>query len=147
MNALRRSSDGAGYTPPRPHQPMPIFDRALAGIDCGDPAPLRDDVPAGRIDTSRDAFAALVASGERRTLQARVLDLIADAGDSGMTLDELCLRRDRQTQSVSPRINELARSGLIKRSGARRPTRTGSPAYAWVVTANKTWVDGEAVAS
>jgi len=38
-------------------------------------------------------------------------------------------------QSVNPRVNELARMGLIRDTGKRRATRSGRNAAVWEVTA------------
>lgn len=56
------------------------------------------------------------------------------------TCDELEQELPHWThQSVSARINELHKSGYIKDSGERRPTRTGRQAIVWEDVKVKAW--------
>lgn len=71
-----------------------------------------------RVDTERD--------------RAVVLEIIQEQGANGATLDEISAKLDRPPNCLSGRITELKTSGLIRPSGSRRPTRTGSMAKVYV---------------
>lgn len=71
-----------------------------------------------------------------KRLRARVYCLIRDAGEHGMTADEILVALEDEMpgighQSVSQRPGELAKLELIYDSGMRRPTRTGCKATVW----------------
>lgn len=74
-------------------------------------------------DTQETAAAALPRSGTQRR---RVLDTIAGAGEAGMTDQDIAVALGLAENSVRPRRLELADNGLIKASGQRRETSTGS---------------------
>ena len=95
-----------------------------------EPAALSDRHPAGRVATSVEAFDR-IDGDVRRGDQARVLDLITYRGREGATCDEVCEVLGMLVQTVSARLNDLARAGLIARDGSRRKTRTGASAYVW----------------
>ena len=112
------------------------FQRAIGGgirCICGEAAPdaLTDDVPAGREQTSRDAFHSVQHSGARTGDQQRVLRYIGDQG--GATCDEAEVALQLRHQTASARFNDLKRAGLIVKSGRRRPTRSGRKADVYVV--------------
>ena len=66
------------------------------------------------------------------SLRERLLQVIKAAGETGLTTDEAEMISTRPHQTVSPRINELARLGVIKDSGIRRTTRSGRKAVVYV---------------
>ncbi|MEO1584199.1 MAG: hypothetical protein AAFR96_06465 [Planctomycetota bacterium] len=70
------------------------------------------------------------APGQR----ARVLAAIRAAGSEGLTDDEGERQTGLKPQSYTPRRNELAKAGLIRDTGTRRPTESGRPAAVWVTT-------------
>lgn len=84
------------------------------------------------VDTSQAAAAQAAphVPGRRDVL----LSIIGGQGPHGATIDELQAATGWLVQSVCPVVNSLQRSGLIRDTGHRRPTRTGSPAKVWTVT-------------
>lgn len=77
-------------------------------------------------ETSRQAaFDNYPRSGTQRR---RVLDAIRNAGDDGMTRDEVAGTLGLSSNSVRPRVKELLGAALIRESGKRRLTQTGSMA-------------------
>lgn len=82
------------------------------------------------VDTSIAAAVALAPKLGR--LQQMAWEAIRDAGQHGLTADELAalLRMDRW--SIQPRTTELKRQGLIRDSGQRRKNATGKMAIVWI---------------
>ena len=66
--------------------------------------------------------------GNKKKDEARVFEIIKDAGDHGITLDEVAERMDRTPNSISGRISQLKKDGKVAPNGERRKTRTGSSA-------------------
>jgi hypothetical protein len=64
-------------------------------------------------------------------LRGRVLACLRDRGPA--TPDECAARLDLDILSVRPRLSELARLGLIVKTGERRPNRSGAMANVWRV--------------
>jgi hypothetical protein len=87
----------------------------------------RGQVPMA--ETSIDAHRSRDRAGDR----ARVLALIRT---SPRTLDEVATIFGRAPNALSGRISELAKEGLIVRTGARRKTRAGASANIWAATGN-----------
>ena len=52
---------------------------------------------------------------------------------NGKTCDELEVALGMSHQTCSARCSDLARAGLIIRTGEKRPTRTGSPAAVYTI--------------
>lgn len=89
------------------------------------------DAPGHRcVETSVDAAVALAPKLGR--LQRMAEMAIRDAGEDGLTADELAAKLDMDRWSVQPRTSELKRKGLILDSGQRRPNTTGKRAIVWV---------------
>lgn len=68
-------------------------------------------------------------------LQLTVYNSIRSAGWEGRTPDEIEVETGRTHQSISARVNELENwtpRPLIERRAAKRPTRTGRPAWIFV---------------
>lgn len=78
------------------------------------------------IDTSIAAADALVSQLGR--LQKMALDAIRDAGEDGLTANELSARLGLDRTSIQPRTSELKRKGLIRDSGRRRLNSNGKRA-------------------
>jgi predicted transcriptional regulator len=57
---------------------------------------------------------------------------IGDAGEYGLTADELAARLNMDRYSIQPRTSELKHKGLIIDSGLRRPNETGKLAIVWI---------------
>ena len=96
------------------------------------PAVDRNTVVTGTHRNSHVAAAnALPRSGSQRR---RIYDLVAETV-GGLTADDIQRLTNLPTNSVNPRVHELAKDGLLIDSGRRRDTRWGSPATVWVVAA------------
>jgi hypothetical protein len=67
-------------------------------------------------------------------LQLVSLTAIRDAGNLGLTADELAHVVALDRWSVQPRTSELRRKGLIRDSGQRRPNTTGKRAIVWIAS-------------
>lgn len=88
------------------------------------------DAPHNGTDTSRGA--AKAATPAMTAKRAAVLGAVIGYGP--MTQEEVATFLAWPIQSVNPRVNELARLGLIRDTGERRPTRSGKRAAVWEVT-------------
>lgn len=89
------------------------------------------DTPGHRnVETSIDAAAAL--SPKLGRLQRMAEGAIRDAGEHGLTADELAARLDLDRWSTRPRTSELRRKGVVRDSGQRRPNSSGKLAIVWV---------------
>ncbi|MBX9644927.1 MAG: MarR family transcriptional regulator [Novosphingobium sp.] len=89
------------------------------------------DAPGHRnAETSIAAANALAPKLGR--LQRMAVRAIRDAGENGLTADELAARLGLDRWSIQPRTSELKRKGLIRDSGQRRPNCTGKLAIVWV---------------
>jgi Fic family protein len=90
-------------------------------------------------DTSEAAAAAI--QPHLSALQAEILETIKRHDQMvwlglpwpGLTCDEIEQILDMKHQTVSARILELRRKGLIEDSGERRKTRSGRKAVVWRV--------------
>jgi len=60
-----------------------------------------------------------------------ILDFIVRAG--GATVNELAAGLGARTQTISARMTELRRAGLIKANGRTRRTPTGRKARVWII--------------
>ena len=89
------------------------------------------DAPGHRnVDTSIAAATALAPKLGR--LQRMAETAIRNAGQYGLTADELAARLGMDRWSIQPRTTELCRKGLIRDSGQRRPNCTGKKAIVWI---------------
>jgi hypothetical protein len=70
-------------------------------------------------------------------MRAAVLSEIRSAGQ-GATCDEVEIATGMPHQTASARVVELRRAGLIRRTGERRPTRSGRNAWVYVASTNPT---------
>lgn len=73
---------------------------------------------------ARDA--ALLNYPRSGTQRQRVLQAIIDAGERGLTSDEIAERFGMRLYSVKPRVFELRAGGWIERDGTTRPSATGA---------------------
>lgn len=80
--------------------------------------------------TSEEAAAAILPRTE--TLRRAVLDAIRNAGDEGMTDEELQESLAMNPSTQRPRRIECVGLGLVKDSGRTRPTRSGRKATVWI---------------
>lgn len=84
----------------------------------------------GATDTSAAAAQAIDMSVGY--LQRVALRAIRDAGDRGLTTNELAALVPIGRESIQPRTSELRSMGLIKDIGARRLNANGKKAIVWV---------------
>lgn len=85
-------------------------------------------VPGATQESHEAARRALGRSGSQRR---RIYELVLEHAD-GLTADDVQRLTGLPTNSVNPRVNELAGDGWLADSGQRRPTRYGVPATVWV---------------
>ena len=89
------------------------------------------DAPGHRNVESSIAAADALAPKLGR-LQRMAATAIRDAGELGLTADELAARLDMDRWSIQPRTSELRRKGLIQDSGQRRHNCTRKLAIVWI---------------
>lgn len=103
-------------------KPVPLYRPALD----------RATTITGTAATSRTAAQhALPKAGSQRR---RIYDALRCAG-AGLTRDELEQQLGIPSNSMNPRLRELAQDGWIIDTGRTRPTRTGAPAIVWEAAA------------
>tara|TARA_B100000378_G_scaffold272911_2_gene265070 strand:- start:3008 stop:3241 length:234 start_codon:yes stop_codon:yes gene_type:complete len=68
-------------------------------------------------------------------LQRVALRAIRDAGNRGLTTNELAEAVSIGRESIQPRTSELRVMGLIRDSGNRRENANGKSAIVWVASA------------
>lgn len=83
-------------------------------------------------DTSKAAFASL--QEQLSGLRAEVYEHIATAPTGGLTCEEVETIMKGKHQTISARVCELHRMGMIKDSGVRRMTKGKRKAIVWVPT-------------
>lgn len=125
----------------RSPESMPLFDQAGGERRAADGSPFTSEVRAADgsafesrrpvSNTSHAAAASIEphAEGQRE----RVLGALRDAGPRGLTSDELEVALQLPSQSVTPRVLELRRAGVIVNSGTTRATRRGRQAAVYRV--------------
>jgi hypothetical protein len=86
----------------------------------------------GKRETSR--LAALSVAETAPLQRSRVFEFIASKGEFGANRDEIAAALELPTQSVSPRVVELIRLGMIRETDRRRPTRSGRAAVVLVAS-------------
>ena len=84
------------------------------------------------VDTS--VLAAFDVAPVLGRLQRMADAAIREAGDRGLTADELAAWLELDRWSIQPRTSELRRKGRIRDSGKRRPNRTGKQAIVWIAS-------------
>ena len=87
------------------------------------------DAPHNGTDTSRGA--AKAATPAMKDRQREIVDTLTLYGP--LTQEAIATAVSRPIQSINPRVNELARMGLIRDTGERRPTKSGKRAAVWEV--------------
>ena len=91
------------------------------------------DTPGHRgVDTS--IAAADMVAGIAGPLRRMVYRTVHEAGQSGLTTDEIAAALRMHRYSVQPRTTELKHERRIRDSGRRRPNASGCNAIVWVVT-------------
>jgi len=93
-----------------------------------------DDPDPPHVQGSATSHAAAVSmKSSANAIRSKIKSRIQAAGVYGKTCDEIEAEMDLRHQTASARIRELALAGLIKDSGAVRPTRSKRNAVIWVV--------------
>jgi hypothetical protein len=110
--------------------PWPASQRILFG----DLLPTAETLRPPSNGTFTSDFAAESIAATAPLQRGRVLRFITDRGEHGATADEASRALDLPLQSATPRLWELRRMGMIRRSGAKRPTQSGRPAYVYIAT-------------
>lgn len=82
-----------------------------------------------RTDTSRAAAEDIAICA--RTLRAKALLAIREAGFEGLTTNELSAVLNISRDSIQPRTSELRAQGKIVDSGLRRQNANGKSAIVW----------------
>ena len=89
------------------------------------------DAPGHRnIETS--VAAALDLAPKLGRLQSMAQIALREAGERGLTADELAASLQFDRWSIQPRTSDLKRKGLIRDNGQRFPDKTGKLAIVWV---------------
>ena len=82
-------------------------------------------------------FSVADVTDKMTDLQITIFNRIRSCGWNGCTTDELEAFTHRTHQSVSARVNELAKLKHIERRAAKRKTRAGRGAFIYVQTGLK----------
>lgn len=99
-------------------------------IETCDPLP-----PSAPVDTSREAARAIVPA--QKSMQRTVINLLYTASESGhigLTADEIDAKVGWGSATVTPRLWELEKMGLVRKSETKRMTRSGKRARVRVLT-------------
>lgn len=87
------------------------------------------DPGSSHLAAGRARLPERLAAGQRRALHAIVM-----AGRDGLNDFELADRTGSKQTSIGVRRGELAKAGLVERTGRRRPSDTLEPADVWAAT-------------
>jgi len=85
----------------------------------------RQPDPCRRKSRGDRESAAAFRSADREAQRERILTMIRERGDTGLTLDEIAERMGVDANRISGRLTELTHAGQIQWNGERRQTRTG----------------------
>jgi len=83
-------------------------------------------------DTSIASSIAIIPSSG--TMRRKVFDYLSERGFKGATDEQMQHRLHLNPSSQRPRRVELVEAKLVKDSGRRRNTKSGSKAIVWVLT-------------
>ena len=86
----------------------------------------------GKRETSQQA--ALSVADVAPNQRMRIFEFVARQGIKGCNRDEIARALELTTQTVSPRVNELVRLGLLLETDQRRPTRSGRAAVVLIAS-------------
>lgn len=86
--------------------------------------------PSNGTDTSNAAAEDIAP--KTPNMREKVFALIKDAGDHGITCDEVEIVTGLKHQTASARLYELRKAGRVVDSGERRKTSSGSTARVYV---------------
>ena len=96
--------------------------------------PLLDFIDHATENRNEVYLAVVESHAERRK---SILRCIVDAGDFGVTVDEISQRLSVPPNAVSGRVTELKKAGLCRHTETRRRTRSGYSAAVIVATEGK----------
>jgi hypothetical protein len=91
-------------------------------------------------DTSEAAAHSI--EGAAKTLESLVFDLVRQAGDKGLTDDELEVLTKLSHQTVSARRRTLVLKHMLRDGGQRRLTRSNRKAVVWILGQDLRAVEG-----
>lgn len=92
------------------------------------------DAPPPHSTEGADRSAALDHLPRSGTTRHTVLCHLVDAGERGLTSDEIAARHDMNLYTVKPRLIELRQGGWAERNGRQRPSPRGSATDVYVAT-------------
>ena len=88
-------------------------------------------------ENSREAFDSI--RNEREAMYLKILRLLTSYD---ATCDEIEMGLSMIHQTASARVCELHKNGRIKRTGQKRPTRSGRAAHVYKITrSGQAWLD------
>jgi hypothetical protein len=96
-------------------------------FDMGSP-----DMPPAQLHSATSVAAAEAIRPELGQLQQLALRLFRDAGEAGLTDEELTARMERSASTARPRRIELVAARLVRDSGRVRPGKSGRGMTVWV---------------
>lgn len=100
-------------------------------FDDDDPGKVPPKLPHNGTLTSKIAAQSMRSSAGAQ--QQRVLECLQQAGDAGLTDEELQAALDLSGNSERPRRRKLVELGLVKDSGTMRKTGSNHAAVVWCV--------------
>jgi hypothetical protein len=86
--------------------------------------------PTNGVSTSNEAAAAIMPYAERQ--RDRLLQFIIEQGMTGSTAQEAEIPLGMPAQTITPRLLEIRKDGLVKDSGVKRMTRSKRRARVWI---------------
>ncbi len=96
-----------------------------------DPDKLPPKLPHNGTTTSKLAADSMRCSAGAQ--QQRVLECLQQAGDAGLTDEEIQRALDLSGNSERPRRSKLVELGLVRNTGLMRKTNSGHAAVVWAV--------------
>jgi hypothetical protein len=83
-------------------------------------------------DNATQKAGAQAAAPRAGTRRAMVLDALQQAGQTGMTFEELAQALELDYSNVGPRVRELRRDGFVAKAPFTRAASSGSQQEVWV---------------
>jgi len=91
-----------------------------------------EDFPPYQEHSETSFAAAEEIEPDVASLRGRVLAFLRERGDEGATDDEMQVGLHMNPSTQRPRRIELWHGNLVRRTDAKRPTRSGRSAHVWV---------------
>ena len=89
--------------------------------------------------TSMAAWESILPQGP--SIKRKIMGMLDFWAKEGCTVEEICDFLEGRHQTISARLVELERAGLIFDSGRTRPTSSGRQAVIWV--SHRLWAKGD----